>query len=312
MLERLAHVGIGYANDLAGMLRFYREVFGLVEVARKGDLVFLSGGRKWGYDVVLGPWPAGMRHFTFQVERPDEIPALGAALEAKGYRTEAIDPASDFEVLAGFRLILPSGHLMEIVAIAPGRIWDSVPLIPREHFGGGGPLCIEHVSIDCENVEELVRFCVDNLGFRISEYSRMADGKWFLSFLHCQTQHHDLGVFSPSPGWSGPALNHFAFVVPSVNEIVRVADAARFSGFVLECSPGRHILGDNIFIYVRDPSGNRVEIATPLSRVDFSTPTREFTAGAHQEWSNFDAWRPGAPPVSRESLPCFDARGLFR
>ncbi len=310
MLERLAHVGIGYANNMSGMLRFYRELFGLVEVARTGQLVFLSGGRKWGYDVVLGPWPAGLRHFSFQILSADQLEPLRRSINSKGIKTETIDPTDDFEVQAGIRFAMPSGHLMEIIVVTPGRVWDAIPLVPRDNFTGGGPLCIEHISIDCDNVQELVRFCVDDLGFRISEYSRMSDGKWFLAFLHCQSQHHDLGVFTPSSGWSGPALNHFAFVVPSVNELVRVADAARNAGFVLECSPGRHILGDNIFIYVRDPSGNRVEIATPLSRVDFNTPAREYAAGAHQEWSNFDAWRPGVPPVSRKSLPCFDARGL--
>lgn len=310
MLERLAHVGIGYANDLDGMLRFYRDLFGLTEVARRGPLVFLSGGRKWGYDLVLGPWPAGMRHFTFQVGSVADLAKLRTRIEGQGVWTEAIDPVNDFEVQQGFRFVLPSGHLMEIIAVTAGRTWDAVPLIPREHFTGGGPLSIEHVTVDCDSVEDLARFCVDCLDFRVSEYSRMADGSWFLAFLHCQSLHHDLGVFRPSPGWVGPALNHFALVVPSVNELVRVADAARAAGFVLECSPGRHILGDNVFIYVRDPTGNRIEIATPLSRVDYSTPTREFTAGAHQEWSNFDAWRPAAPPVSRESLPCFDARTL--
>jgi hypothetical protein len=128
--------------------------------------------------------------------------------------------------------------------------------------------------------------------------------------MRCKEQHHDLAFFTASADWQGPALDHVAFVVPSVVDLVRLADAARANGFVLECSPGRHILGDNIFIYIRDPSGNRVEVGTPISRVDPGTPPTEFDVTAHQKWSGFDAWRPGAPPVSRLSLPCFDASGL--
>jgi catechol 2,3-dioxygenase len=308
MLDRLSHVAVGYANKRETMLQFYREVLGMIEVHRHRDLIFLSGGKKYGYDLLLGPWEAGLRCFTFQVGSHDDLTRVAANLRGAGAGCEKIDVTADYLVKEGVRSVLPSGHLMEVVFNEPGRPIDAVPLIPRPHFHGGGPVAIEHVSIDCEDVEQTVRFCEDALGFKLSEFSRKPGGPWFLSFMRCKEQHHDLGVFHVSPGWKGPALNHFAFVVPSAMELVRVADAARGIGYLLECSPGRHILGDNIFLYVRDPSGNRVEVATPLSRVDAGTPTREYDVSAHQEWSNFDAWRKDAPPISRESLACYDAR----
>ena len=308
MIDRIAHVAIGSGNKLDEMLDFYRELLGLIEVARRGEMVYLSGGKRHGYDLSIGPWDAGLRHFSFQIGTETNLERLRKNLRNAGVALHDIDPAKDFLISKGIRFVLPSGHLMEAVVLAPGRDPDAVPLIPRAHFVGGGPVALEHVTIDCDDVAEVSEFCIGHLGFRVTDFSRQPGGPWFLAFLHCRELHHDIGVFRSSQGWKGPGLNHFAFVVPTVTELVRVADAARGIGHLLECSPGRHILGDNIFIYVRDPSGNRVEVATPLSRVDFDTPSREFNATAHQEWSNFDGWRKDAPPISRLTLPCFDAR----
>lgn len=123
----------------------------------------------------------------------------------------------------------------------------------------------------------------------------------------CRDLHHDLGMFH-DPEWSGPGLNHLAFAVPSVGDLVRAADIAFGLGRKLQCSPGRHLVGDNVFIYLADPEGNRVEIATPLVRIDPAAPTKAFDASGDEEWHGFDAWRDGIPPAARWPSACRDGR----
>ena len=52
------------------------------------------------------------------------------------------------------------------------------------------------------------------------------------------------------------AFNHLGLAVPSIVEIARVADLACANGWKLQCSPGRHLVGDNIFVSVLEVSGS--------------------------------------------------------
>jgi catechol 2,3-dioxygenase len=307
--SRLAHVAIGQGEDVDESLRFYRELFGACEVARSDTTIFLSAGKKPGYDLALGPWPAGLHHFAFQVASHADLDEVAARLEPFDVQLEEIDVSEEHGVERGLRLVLPSGHLMELVVASETTVFKGTPAVDHRHFVGVGPVELEHVSLNFDDVEETATFLVDYLDFHNTEFSRRPEQPWFLAFLRCRDIHHDLGMFRNGPDERGPGLNHFAFAVPSVNELVRVGDIARVLGYWLECSPGRHLAGDNIFVYLRDPSGNRVEVSTALTKIDIAAPTRAFEAHDDSEWlGTFDAWREGIPEYARSSLPCWDAR----
>ena len=70
--------------------------------------------------------------------------------------------------------------------------------------------------------------------------------------------------------------------------------------------PGRHVIGDNVFIYHHDPDGHIVEFYTELARIDSEElehfnprPWRDDLPYGPKVWGtdtlgNF--WGPGAPP----------------
>jgi catechol 2,3-dioxygenase len=313
MIDRIAHVAIGAGPDPDGTVRFYRELLGVVEVGRNDSTVFLSGGRKATYDLAIGPWPSGLHHIAFELDRLDDLGPLSRRLRTEGVDVDEIDPSEEHGIAAGVRFGLPSGHLTELVVASDSRVFPGTPAVARRHFVGVGPTALEHVTLNVDDVEETASFLVETLDFRSTEYSRRAGEGWFFAFMRVRELHHDLGLFRNGPGERGPKLNHYAFVVPSVNELVRVADLARTFGRFLQCSPGRHLVGDNIFVYLLDPWGNRIEVSTPLVRVEAASPTRAFEATDDKEWvGNFDAWREGIPPAARTGLPCFDAREAAR
>jgi len=309
LVDRIAHVAVGVGPHLDASLRFYGELLGVVQVGQSDTTVYLAGGRKPSYDIAIGPWDPGLHHIAFEVGSEADLERAEARLRAAGAYVEEIDPADEHGVESGIRFILPSGHLMELVVVSGSRVFPGTPMLDRRHFVGVGPTALEHVSLNLDDVADTASFLGETLDFRVTEYSRGAGQDWYLAFTRARELHHDLGLFRNGPGDSGPKLNHYGFVVQSVGDLVRAADIARGLGVFLQCSPGRHLIGDNIFVYIADPAGNRVEIATPLARVEAAAPTRVFDATDDSEWiGNFDAWRESMPPAARTALPCFDAR----
>jgi catechol 2,3-dioxygenase len=307
-IGRLAHVAIS-SPDLEATTRFYREMLGVVEVARNDDTVFLSGGKKSGYDIAVGPWPTAFHHFAFQVASKADIEKASERLSGAGVAIEELDPSLDYGIAMGIRFALPSGHAMELVVQQDSLLYQATPTASSAHRSGVGPVPIEHVTLNVDDVELLSDFLTEHLAFKVTEFSHHADSPWFSAFLRCRDIHHDLGVFHQHHDEVGPGLDHFGFAVQSGSDVLDACDIARNLGLFLDCSPGRHIAGDNIFTYIKDPSGNRVEISTDLTKIDIAAPPREFTARNDSDWSGiFDAWREGVPPASRTPNPCFDAR----
>ena len=111
------------------------------------------------------------------------------------------------------------------------------------------------------NVRGLQKFYEDALGFRLSDWV----GE-FMVFLRCNPAHHRLAIM---PG--KPALNHVAFDVSSVDELMRGLARLTKAGVKLNWGPGRHTAGNNTFSYYITPNGNAVEYTSDLENVDEDT-----------------------------------------
>jgi catechol 2,3-dioxygenase len=70
---------------------------------------------------------------------------------------------------------------------------------------------------------------------------------------------HDLGiVWDPSPV-SG-RVNHIAYFVDSREELLRAADVLLNADVAIEFGPGKHGMGEQDYLYVREPGGVRLEL----------------------------------------------------
>jgi len=301
-ISRLAHVAVG-TEGIANLQAFYEELFGVVQVGRRGELCFLATGRGFGYDIVLGPWPPGMDHFAFAVADADSLTQARERLSGAGVEVETVDLEGEHAVADGIRFVLPSGHVMELVLPDSSEVYLPRPLVDRRHHQGIGPVFLEHVTMTCGDVERTANFLVDHLDIKLSESVQPTPGHWFNAFLRSGDRHHDLAFFD-SPDGDVPGLNHFCLAVPSAEQIVRVADLLAARGVTLDSSIGRHISGNNVFVYFKDPSGTRIEVNTDMAEIDPAAPPRVMTE------SLFDAWRTGIPPAVLSSSHCRDGRGV--
>ena len=120
------------------------------------------------------------------------------------------------------------------------------------------PLKLGHVAYRVRDVQQVVRFYCDVLGFRVSDWH----GDTF-AFLRCGPDHHSVNfVFDEVP-----QLHHIAFEVKDWAEIQKACEWLAKNNIRLVWGPGRHIIGHNIAIYHRNADKVRVEFFTEMDQM---------------------------------------------
>ena len=163
----------------------------------------------------------------------------------------------------------PRGHpklwrRLRIPLLLSGRI--AVPDLERRaarrgagvERGEGIPQKISHIVLHSPNHKAATQFFVDVLGFRVSDW--LGD---FMSFLRCNEWHHRIAIV-PGP----PCLNHVAYDMPSIDEMMRGIARLKQRGIDVRWGPGRHTAGNNAFSYFVTPNGFAVEYTSELERVN--------------------------------------------
>jgi len=253
----LHYVGLA-VPDLAAERRFFAETWGLVEVGEQDGKVYLAA------EGTAHPFVIRLRHdaekktdlIGFSADSRSEVDALFEQVKAAGAKIIS-EPGPAEEPAGGyaFRFFDPDGRAVEVVC-------DSAR---RQHRvlekGEAIPVGLSHVVLHSPNHKGLAEFYEQALGFRLSDW--IGD---FMVFLRCNTAHHRLAIL-PGP----PALNHVAFDVSSVDELMRGLARLTEKGVKLSWGPGRHTAGNNTFTYYLTPNGNAVEYTSDLEEVDEET-----------------------------------------
>jgi catechol-2,3-dioxygenase len=125
-------------------------------------------------------------------------------------------------------------------------------------------------------------FYQDKLGFVLSD-SYPGRG----SFLRCAPEagHHDLFLLQPPAPRRG--LNHVAFTVRDLHEVIGGGLHMSRQGWQTELGPGRHPISSALFWYVVSPAGALVEYYTDEDELTEAWQPREFTPGptGFAEWA---------------------------
>jgi len=283
----LDHVVIR-VKDLDAALTWYRDAIGLIETARQGETVFLGCGGDEHFDVGLMPGGAGLDHFAFTVKDTAELEQIEHRLSDAGIRVET--RSEEPGVAAAIQFQAPSGHAMEVVVRQkePGYIHPAQWQRPALDT----PTDINHVTVQARNIQELALFLQRLLGFRISDIFEPAPDVWGFAFLRVAENHHDLAIASADVD----ALHHIAFLTGGLGDLGRFADRLARLGWPIEAGIGRHGPGGNLFLYVKDPSGNRVELGADIARApNADLPPRIWRNGFEQI---FNVWTLTQPPES--------------
>ena len=233
---------------------------------------------------------AGLDHFAFVAASEADLEAARASLADAGMTAGPLPDDDHSGAHDGIRFTLPSGHEMELVVLGDPVAYLGGTRMVAPGLVGIGPLPLDHITLMTSELDEVVEFLTTVLSFRCTEMIEGGDGVRFAAFLRTRDQHHDLAFFRCAPD-ANPLINHVAFRVKSLDDIGRAYDIAADAGWEMDCSPGRHVAGNNLFSYVRDPSGNRTELSGDMAQIEMGAPTRILRPGEHR----FDMW---GQPVS--------------
>jgi catechol 2,3-dioxygenase len=293
LVTRLAHLALDVV-DLDAEVAFYGELLGLDVVAESEGAVYLACGATNTYELCLRQGEPRIDHFALAVLGEEALSELRERLDGLGAEYSELDVEDEPGIAAGIETSLPSGHVLELVAESQPRGFRVRSAYAPSHHRGVGPVALEHITLLCQDIRACAEFAVDALDLRISDSVRPPGEPWGNTHLRAGVLHHDLGLLRGE----APAMHHFAFAVPSAAELVAAADLLAARGAAIDCSIGRHIAGNNVFLYFKDPSGHRLELNTDMARVDAAAPAHIVEAGLA-----FDAWRPGRPPALAGGTP---------
>ena len=267
---------VAYAvKDLAAERDFFTKVWGLTEVGDEDGKVYLAAeGSEHPYVIRLRQDDEPKTDLIgFSAASKADVDALFAQVRTSGAKIISAPAAADGPAGGyAFRFFDPDGHAVEVIC-------DSKPRSARKLARGEAiPTGLSHIVLHSPNHKALESFYREALGFRLSDWL----GE-FMVFLRCNPAHHRLAIM-PGP----PALNHIAFDVNSIDDLMKGLSRLVGAGVKLQWGPGRHTAGDNTFSYYLTPNGNAVEYTSDLEQVDednWQPQTYPMTPTVTDQWA---------------------------
>lgn len=251
---RIGH-GVFYVTDLERSKQFYVDLLGLNILHQNQSAVYLRGveDREWTLKLELGPEP-GIKHLAYRVGSEGDLESLIALAEAENlpYRWE-----TEVDRPKLLRIQDPFGVPVAFYAQSQKYPW----LLQQFHLHrGAGLQRIDHVNVMSPLVQKMMRWYMDKLAFRLSEYTEDDQGRIWAAWIQRRGGVHDLALTNGS----GPRLHHFAYWMPDSLSILRTCDilAGAMQTDAIERGPGRHGISNAFFLYLRDPDGHRIELYT--------------------------------------------------
>jgi catechol 2,3-dioxygenase len=267
LLSQLAHVEVLTPTPEAS-LRFYVDVLGLELTEQRGQSAYLRGwGEFFHHSLQLTEAPlAGLGHVGWRTYGPQDLEEAVRRLDAGGQAigwhedTPGHGPAYRYRAPHG-------GHVHEVFwevdrYVAPPELAPTYPNRPQRFRPRGAAVrSLDHVTIASADIMGDVEWYRDTLGHRFTEYIVAEDDHDFVVFAMLSTVHlaHDMAIV-PDHSAIPARVNHVAFWVDQREELRRATDALIDADHPIEFGPGRHGMGEQDYVYVREPSGLRIEL----------------------------------------------------
>ncbi len=253
-VTKLAHVGFR-AQNLSNQAEFYNDRWGLEPVEEHGGEVFFRADGPDHHVLTLhSDDQPGLHHFAFEVGSIDDLERAESELGALGLPI-VTPPSAGIEpgVAKLMRFRDPEGNLVELVAGV-----DTV----HEPYGirDVKPVGLNHIVLEARDRVALESFYRDTLGFKLTD--QLAD---FMTFFRCNANHHSLAFLPAREGDGG--LNHAAFEIRNWEEWIKAVFYAGERGIPRVWGPGRHLAGNNLFSYYKDPEDNTVEYTAEVEQI---------------------------------------------
>ncbi|MCV9947428.1 VOC family protein [Rhizobium sp. BT-175] len=271
-VAHLAHVEI-YSDKFDESLDFFLNVYGLTLAGKDDASAYLRAWDDYEFHTLklTRHTSTGVGHVAYRASSPEALDRRVKAIEQSGYEVIGwID--GDAGHGRAFRFRDPFGHVFEIYYDA---VWYEPPeqekpklknLAQRYHGRGCHPRRLDHVNLLASDVTEFRRFMETCLGSRVTEMIQLDNGRIGGCWFTINNKGYDLAC-TEEHGRGDGRLHHVTYATDTRDEILRAADIFLENGVHIETGPHKHAIQGTFFLYVWEPSGNRVELANAGARL---------------------------------------------
>lgn len=259
---------------------FYVESWGLRILSESADEVLFRGTGPEQFIYGLRKDDTfGIDYVNFGMTSPERVDRLHRRLVDGGARVlgkpaPVTTPGGGY----GFTVLDPDQRRVRIVASVAEHT-DTADAIDK-------PRAVTHVVLNTPELERVQAFYVEQLGFRISDFSANQ-----MVFLRCSSNHHAIALNRGDY----PSANHVAFELPSIDAYMRGIGRMRTKGQPPAWGPGRHGPGNNPFSYFVSPSGFVIEFTCEVEQIDEAT--HEPQVWPRNVPEKMDVWMTAGPPT---------------
>jgi len=304
-VKRLANVGL-WTADVAAQTRFYRQTLGFQirstednsseEVELDSFNTYLSLGeehhclglfqdiRPSASNGHISPQHSRLHHISFELDTDAELAALAARLSQSGVELTLAPRDGNPDLGDTLWFSDPDGNRIEIFVAAD----DALSLSPASSEGRRTrlhPHALQHLALRTMNLEEMVEFYTEALGFDISDWL-LRESVW----LRCNNDHHTIILMQGKQD-----VDHVGYSISAGNELLLWADYLSRQQKAILWGPGRHGAGNDLFLHFADNDGIHLELSSELQQYydhDVTTPPRLWHSrpSALNLWGVMPSW----------------------
>src|ERR1700736_6137047 len=288
-IQALGYAGFGSAA-LEDWRQFGTGLVGLQAVERGNSLLAFRMDDRKQRIVIDRSLPEGARFFGWEVADAAALDAVAARLgAAEGDVTAEPQTSADSRRVRGLISFHdPAGNRLEAFY---GAEIDDTPFSPGRSISGfrTGPLGLGHAVLTVENLEPVMAFYVDVLGFALSDY---IEKPFRAYFFHVNARHHSLALIET--GRNG--MHHLMVELFSLDDVGQSYDVALRDDRV-NVTLGRHTNDLMTSFYAKTPSSFMVECGWGGREIDPPSWQPFELEHGPSLWGHERVW---LPPTERE------------
>jgi 2,3-dihydroxybiphenyl 1,2-dioxygenase len=288
-LQALGYVGFG-SGALDDWRQFGTGLVGLQAVERSPSLLAFRMDDRKQRIVIDRSMTEGARFFGWEVADAAALDELASRLERA-----KVDVLAEPRALADTRRVGglisfrdPAGNRLEAFY---GAELDETPFSPGRSISGfrTGALGLGHAVLTVENIDAVMPFYVDLLGFALSDHMQKPFRAYF---FHINARHHSLALIET--GRSG--MHHLMVELFSLDDVGQSYDIALSQQERVSVTLGRHTNDLMTSFYARTPSSFMVECGWGGREIDPTWQPFELKDGPSL-WGHERVW---LPPADRD------------
>jgi 2,3-dihydroxybiphenyl 1,2-dioxygenase len=289
-IQALGYAGFGSAA-LDDWRQFGTGLVGLQAVERGNSLLAFRMDDRKQRIVIDRSLPEGARFFGWELADAAELDRLAARLEKHQIKVVAEPkPLADARRVGGLISFSdPAGNRLEAFY---GAEIDDTPFSPGRSISGfrTGPLGLGHAVLTVENIDAVMPFYVDLLGFALSDYITKPFRAYF---FHINARHHSLALIET--GKNG--MHHLMVELFSLDDVGQSYDIALTEADRVSVTLGRHTNDFMTSFYCRSPSSFMIECGWGGREIDQANWQPVEMHDGPSLWGHERVW---LPPEDRE------------